>query len=389
MSKRALILGGGFAGLEAAIRLRHAGLDVTLVSDRPYLWIYPTSIWVATGEYGFEQACLDLGKVAAHHGFGFEVGEVEAIDGAHRSARVGGKQLTADHLVVALGGVPLRPRGVEHTFTISARPESTRKLHEALDALVAKGAGRIAMGFGGNPKDPTAVRGGPAFELMFNVDTLLRRKGLRESFELTFFAPMPTPGERMGPKAVAAVGQSFDKLGIRTRYGKKISGFEAGGTVVFEDGSTLESDLTMFLAAGEGHPVIRASDLPKNAAGFVETDEGCAVTGLPGVWAVGDSAALLGPAWRAKQGHLAEIMARVAAANIVAVEAGTPERESYVPQVELLCLMDMGNGAAYVRRDDQGDKLVAMPRYGHWAKKAWGGYFKLSKLRYVPRLPGM
>jgi len=34
----ALVLGGGFAGLETAIQLRKRGLEVTLASDRPYLW---------------------------------------------------------------------------------------------------------------------------------------------------------------------------------------------------------------------------------------------------------------------------------------------------------------------------------------------------------------
>ena len=42
----ALVVGGGFAGLESAIQLAKAGLDVTLVSNRPYLFVYPTSIWI-------------------------------------------------------------------------------------------------------------------------------------------------------------------------------------------------------------------------------------------------------------------------------------------------------------------------------------------------------
>ena len=139
---------------------------------------------------------------------------MERIDGASRSAVVSGETLRADHLVVAMGGAKLAPRGVEHTHTICGAPEATVRLKEALDALLARGRGRIAMGFGGNPKDPSAVRGGPAFELMFNLDTLLRRRGLREAFELTFFAPMASPGARMGEKAVAAirVGARFNRF---------------------------------------------------------------------------------------------------------------------------------------------------------------------------------
>lgn len=384
----ALVVGGGFAGLETSIQLAQAGLDVTLVSNRPYLFVYPTSIWVVTGEKAFGDVCLDLADVARRNRFTFVEGPVEALSGARRSVTVGGRELTADHLIVAMGGVPLRPKGVEHTHSISGDPQGSVRLKAALDALLAKGSGRIAMGFGGNPADPSAVRGGPAFELMFNVDTLLRRRGLRDRFTLTFFAPMPSPGERMGKKAVGAVRSMFERLGVGMQFGKKIVEFDAGG-VVLEGGARIDADLVMFLAAGGGHPVLKASDLPKNEAGFVTTDEGCAVPGFPGVWAVGDSAALQGPDFRAKQGHLAEVMARVAAANIAATAAGLPERESYLPHVGITCLMDMGNGAAYVHRDLHREQMIPLPVVGHWMKKGWGAYFKASKRRLVPRLPGM
>jgi sulfide:quinone oxidoreductase len=388
MAKRALVVGGGFAGLEAAIQLRKAGLEVTLVSDRPALFIHPTSIWVVTGERSLEQVSLDLRDAARRHGFRFLEGAVGAISAARRSATVDGTELAADHLVVAMGGDRLKPRGVEHTFTLGGAPENVRRLQEALEALLAKGRGRIAMGFGGNPKDTSAVRGGPVFEVMFNVDTLLRRRGLRDAFELTFFAPMPSPGERMGKKAVGAIQAMFDRLGIGKRFGKKIDRFEPGG-VVFEDQSRLDADLVVFLPAGDGHAVVKASDLPRNEAGFVSIDEGCAVTGFPGVWAIGDAAALQGPDWRAKQGHVAEVMARVVASNVQAVEAGRAARESYLPHLGITCLLDTGNGAAYVHRDAGKEQLVPLPVVGHWLKRAWGAYYKASKRRQVPRLPGM
>ena len=178
------------------------------------------------------------------------------------------------------------------------------------------------------------------------------------------------------------------RLGIEMRFGKKITGFDASG-VLLEDGARIDADLVMFLPAGEGHSVLATSDLPRNPAGFVTIDEGCGVPGFPGVWAVGDSAALQGPEWRAKQGHLAEVMARVAAANVAGSVAGRPERESYLPHVGITCLMDMGNGAAYVHRDDRTERMIPLPVVGHWMKKGWGAYFKASKRRRVPRLPGM
>jgi sulfide:quinone oxidoreductase len=388
MTGKALVLGGGFAGLEAAIQLNKLGLEVTLVSNRPYLFVYPTSIWVATGERSLEHVTLDLGDVARRHRFRFLVGTVESVSGARRSAVVDGTALVADHLVVALGGDRLKPKGVEHTHTLGGAPENVVRLNAALEALLDKGRGSIAMGFGGNPKDGSSVRGGPVFELMFNVDRLLRRRGLREAFELTFFAPMASPGERMGRKAVQAIGAMFGKLGIATRFGRKIDRFLPDG-VVFEDQSKLNSDLTVFVPAGDGSTVLRSSDLPLNKAGFVHTDEGCAVPGYPGVWAIGDAAALQGPDWRAKQGHLAEVMARVMARNVERSEAGRAERESYLPEVGITCLLDMGNGAAYVHRDRKKEQMIPLPVVGHWLKKGWGAYFRASKRRQVPRLPGM
>jgi len=57
---KVLILGGGFAGVEAAIFLRKEGYSVTLVSDRDYFYIYPTSIWIPTGEAEFEDICASF-----------------------------------------------------------------------------------------------------------------------------------------------------------------------------------------------------------------------------------------------------------------------------------------------------------------------------------------
>jgi sulfide:quinone oxidoreductase len=327
--------------------------------------------------------------VARRHQFTFRQGKVESISGARRAVMVDGEELVADHLVLAIGGAPLKPKGVEHTFGLSGSPENASRLHDALEKLVAQGGGRIAMGFGGNPKDPSAVRGGPVFEVMFNVVHMLRKRGVRDSFQLAFFAPMPSPGERMGKKAVAAIQKMLGDLGVEMRFGKKITAFEPGGTVVFEDDTRLQSDLTVFIPAQGGHPVFAATDLPRNEAGFVQIDAGCAVPGFPGVWAVGDSAALDGPPWRAKQGHLAEVMARVAASNVAAEVAGRTERESYLPHVSITCLMDTGNGAAYVHRDATKEQMVPLPVVGHWMKKGWGAYFKASKRKQFPRLPGM
>ena len=77
--KNILILGGGFAGLETAIYLKKQKFNVTLVSDRDYFYIYPTSIWVPTGESTFKDVCIDLKELQRAHGFSLVIDAVKSI----------------------------------------------------------------------------------------------------------------------------------------------------------------------------------------------------------------------------------------------------------------------------------------------------------------------
>ncbi len=392
---KVLILGGGFAGLEAAIFLRKAGYSVTLVSDRDYFYIYPTSIWIPTGEAKFEEICVPLKELQTAHGFDLVIDEITEIRSREHKA-IGKKgEYEGEYLVIAIGSGKVKHAGSKHFLSICGKPEESLKIKERLDALIAQGGGKIAMGFGGNPKDPSNVRGGPAFEVLFNVHNRLKKLGIRDKFELTFFAPMESPGARMGPQALKMMDVFFNKLGIKKHFGKKIKRFEADG-IVFEDESKLESDFTMFIPAGDGHPVFQNSDLPLNEAGLIKINDYCEVMHdfdkTPeryNVFAIGDSAAIDGPDWRAKQGHIAEVMARNVAFNIDAMEKGSAERKGYLEHLNILCVMDSGDGAAFVYRNNKGGKMIPMPVIGHWLKKGWGWYCRNSKLGKIPRIPGM
>lgn len=389
--KKVLVLGGGFAGVEAAIYLRKNEMDVTLVSDRDYFYIYPTSIWIPTGDATREDVSVPLNQLAAAHEFKLIIDPVAAIEAKEKKVTLqSGRILEGyEYLVVAIGQGKIHMEGMgEHSLSICGAPEEATALYEKLDVLLAKGSGKIAMGFGGNAKDTSAVRGGPAFEVLFNVHNYLKRKGVREKFDLTFFAPMEKPGQKMGPKALVMMDKMFGMTNIGKKVGSKILGFDADG-IRFEDGTKLESDLTMFISAGKGHPVIEASDLPLSDAGFVLTNEYNEVEGFENVYAIGDSANLMGPEWRAKQGHVAEVMARNTAYNIFQHSQNIDSKESYVEHLNILCVMDTGNGAAFVYRSETGGKMIPLPIIGHWMKKGWGWYCRNSKLGKIPRLPGM
>ena len=387
--KKALILGGGFAGIQAAIELQKKGIfDVTLISERDYLYLYPVSIWVPVRLAEFENVKVLISSIQKKYPFRFVLDKVNQITASENKVVCEKETYSYDYLIVAFGADKLQMKGMEHTLSICARPEMALDIRNKIDNLIQKGSGSIAIGFGGNPKDKSAVRGGPAFELMFNLHHYLKTKKLRDNFELTFFAPMDEPGARMGKAALAMMDKLFTKYNIKKRFGKKIKEFVADG-VVFEDDSKLTSDFTMFISAGNGPKLLQNSDLPLSEAGFIKINNYTQVRGFNNVFAIGDAAALEGPDWIAKQGHIAELMGRNAVYNILQQEKGSPKRKGYQAHLNILCVMDTGNGAAFVFRNSTKAIMIPMPLVGHWLKQGWGFYAKATKMGLFPRLPGM
>jgi len=387
--KKVLIVGGGFAGVQTAIELQKKGsFDITLVSDRDYLYLYPISIWVPVHIKEFNDVKVPLVTIQKKYPFNLIIDKVTEIHAVENKVVCANQTLTYDYLVVAFGAEKMQHKGINHTLSICAKPEMALEIRNKIDELVQKGSGKIAIGFGGNPKDKSAVRGGPAFELIFNIHNYLKGKKLRANFELTFFAPMAEPGARMGKGALPMLDKMFASYNINKRFGKKIKEFVADG-IIFEDDSKLDSDFTMFIAAGTGPAMLQGSDLPLSEAGFVKIDDFGQVNGFTNVFAIGDIAALEGPDWTAKQGHIAELMGRNAAFNITEIENSGSKRKGYQEHLNILCVMDTGDGAAFVFRNNTKAFMIPMPVLGHWMKKGWGIYARLTKTGKFPRLPGM
>ncbi len=385
-----LVLGGGFAGLEAAIKLRKYGYEVSLISERDYLFIYPVSIWIPVGKRSSKNSQLNLYELQKKHGFNLFIEKITKIDIGNQKILTTKNTHAYDYLFVALGMGKTQIKGKENTHSICGKPEESLEIKEKLANLITKGSGHISIGFGGNPKDPTgtAVRGGPAFELAFNISTYLKEKGIRNQFKLTFFAPMEEPGKRMGERAFKKMDRVFKRYHTKTHFGKKIKEFTKDA-VVFSDTSRLKSDLTLFIAGGDGLDVIKESGLPINEAGFVKIDESCRVLNSKNIYAIGDGAAIKSYPWAAKQGHVAEVMAEVSTFNFNNRLKQKSKRKSYWDKLHIICVMDSGDGAAFVVRTSKRELMIPLPIVGHWLKKAWGWYYRQTKMKRMFRIPGM
>jgi sulfide:quinone oxidoreductase len=140
--KSVVVLGGGFAGVEAAIHLSKNDLDVILVSDRDYFYIYPTSIWIPTGEKRREDVSVPLDQLAMAHGFKLIIDPVAKIEAKENQVTLESGRIldSQDYLVLALGQDKLQLEGMEHTLSICGKPEEATALQEQINTLVNRGS---------------------------------------------------------------------------------------------------------------------------------------------------------------------------------------------------------------------------------------------------------
>ena len=361
------IIGSGFGGLTAVRELRRQDpeLQIRLVAPKPEFIYYPSLIWVPTGLRQGEELRIDLRDFFARQQVDFVPGKVQSIDAQGRVTLETGTILEQDVLLIAAGGRGLRKLpGIEHSLAICDGIEVAQQIRDRLHAMQG---GSIAFGFAGNPQEPSAVRGGPVFELLFGIDTWLRRQGRREAFTLTFFNPMREPGNRLGAEAVAGLLAEMEKRQIHTHLGHKISGFDA--QQVHTEGGDIDADLILFMPGMTGPDFAANSALPLSSGGFLQADNHCQVPGVPGVYVIGDAASYsASPDWLPKQGHSADLQAKTAVRNALRYLKGQGAEEEF--RKELICIVDSLDGGNLVYRSPSLARVVP-GAWWHLAKRAF------------------
>lgn len=365
------ILGAGFAALTAARALRRRLPDaaITLVAPRAEFVYLPSLIWVPTGLRNREQIVLPLDRFLKRYRLGFKAASVTGIDKGGRVVLTSDGAIDNDALVIATGGRFLKGLpGIEHAMTLCEGYEAAEAIRTRLLALEK---GRIAVGFGGNPNEPSAMRGGPMFELLFGIETWLRRQGRRDRVELTFFNAAAEPGKRLGEKAVTGLLSEMAKRRIDTHLGHKPVKFSDKG--VDTEAGHVEADLILFMPGLTGPAWIKDSGLPQSKGGFIEGDAFCRVPGFDHTYVAGDAGSFPGPDWLPKQAHMADLQAKAAADNLVRGLAGkAPERK---PRPELICIVDTLDSGILVYRDMKRSLLLPKSRAMHWSKRAFERHY--------------
>lgn len=365
------ILGSGFGALTTVRQLRKRGVaaPITVISPRNHLHYLPSIIWLpATLRRGGDLR-IPLNRFFERHRVNFVEASVTGLENGGRIVLTDTGSFTNDHLVIATGGRFLRKLpGIEHALVPCDGIAIGEEIERRLTALRG---GTIAFGFSTNPNEQGAVRGGPMFEFLFIIDTLLRRQGRRERFELVFFNPADRPGARLGQRAVDGLLAEMKRRGIKTHLGHKLLRFEPDRVVT--EGGEIPADLILFMPGLTGPAWLDNADLPLSPGGMIKADGACRVEDRPNVWVVGDAGSYPGPDWLPKQAHQADLQAKAVADNIASALAGQATLADFKP--ELICIVDTLDAGMLVYRSATrnivGPRLILF----HWLKRIFEGYY--------------
>ncbi len=362
------LLGSGFGALTAVRELRRLKVEaeITVISPRDELHYLPSTIWIPTGVVKAEDLRYPLRRFFERKKVDFVQASATALaEGGRAVLTDAGQTIRNDHLIVATGARFIRKLpGIEHALV----PCEGIAVAEEIDwRLKALQRGTIAVGFATNPNEQGAMRGGPMFEYLFIIDSLLRKQGRRDRFEIVFFSPAARPGARLGPEAVDGLLAEMAKRDIRINLGNKIVRFEERKVVT--EGRDFFAELILFMPGLTGPAWLDKADLPLSPGGMIAADALCRVKDRPNVWVVGDAGSYPGPDWLAKQAHQADLQAKAAVANIAASLAGREPATEF--KAELVCIVDTLKSGILVYRSPAHNFVSPQTRLFHWAKRAF------------------
>ena len=365
MAWNVLILGGGFGGLTAARRLEgklpRSSAKVTLVNDVNFMLYTPLLPGAAGGTLEPRHVVVplreQLRKTDLH------LGHVLGGDPDRRIVRVrsiGGSEaeLPYDQLIVALGStsrtLPI-PGLAEHAMgfkTLSeaialrnrvlfsleqAEVQEDEDARRALLTFVFVGAGYAGLEGLAELQDLAAdvVDRYPRARLTglrFILVEARERVMLEISADLAEFATA-----------------ELRRRGIEVRLSTQVERL-TDDSVTLSTGEVIPARTVVWTAGVKPHPVVAKLGLPLDGGGRIATDRTTAVTGRPGVWAIGDAAAVPDPANRGNPSpptaQHALRQAKVAADNVAAALGGAPGRPRPFRYRTLGAFVDMGRHQA-------------------------------------------
>ncbi|HEU4965398.1 MAG TPA: NAD(P)/FAD-dependent oxidoreductase [Bacilli bacterium] len=302
MAKKVVILGAGYAGLVAALKLdkltTSAQVEIILVNKHPYHQLITQLHEPAVGAKTEQDITISINSILGGKKVQFIQDSVEAIDKVAKTVKLGEQELSYDYLIVALGseteffGIP----GLkEHSFTMKSVnqaikirehieqcfEEYKKTKKQSLLTFVVGGAGFSGIELVGELADKM-----PELASKYGVDKNAVKLMNVEA------APMILPG--FDEQLVAFAKQSLEARGVQFVIGQPVVQVEPG-KVHLKNGDVIEAETMIWTGGVRGNQVVIDAGFETEPRGRAKVDEYMRAAGEKDVWIVGDACYVLSP----------------------------------------------------------------------------------------------
>lgn len=299
--KKALIVGGGFGGVSAALELakhRSPNLEIVLLSDKPHFEYHAALYRVVAGDSAL-QTCLPLDKIFRGSAVVWREEFVTGVDLKRRVATGrSGREEPFDYLILALGSQTCYfnvPGLAEFSFGFKSTSEALR-LKRHLESAITLG-GMVANRSERNSLSHLIiVGGGPsgvelAGELAVYARVLAHRHGVDPglvTIDLIEAAPRLLP--TLPADVSERVRRRLHALGVNIFLNRPLLKEEIDGIMTGD--LRLESKTVVWTAGVETNALYsRIHGLQFDRRGRVVVNDFLQAPAFPGVFVIGDAAA--------------------------------------------------------------------------------------------------
>lgn len=289
-----VVVGGGFAGMNAAHALRHSSADVTLVDQHNYNTFQPLLYQVSTGYLPAEEVGAALRSVfGRQHNLTVRVGTAAAVDWTDRTLRLqDSSALDYDYLILATGAET-------NFFGIAGMAAHAWPLYTLADAvrlrthLLVEIEHAVGLAPSGGAQLTVVVVGGGA--------TGVETAGALASMAREVVGPVATlrvilveaGGRLLTSFSARSSRRALEHLrrgGVDVRLGRTVAAADAQG-VTLDGGERIETGTVVWAAGVQANGLGHALGLELTRHGRVLVDQWLQVPNHPGVFVAGDLAA--------------------------------------------------------------------------------------------------
>ena len=308
---RIVILGGGFAGLHAAMHLddtlaRDPNIEITLVNRENFFLFTPMLHEVAASDLDLSNIVNPVRKLLKR--VKFFAGEVESIDVERRSVTVShgfdhhDHQLPYDQLVIGLGSITNffnLPGLAEKALTMKSLGDAIH-LRNHLIALLEEADTECSDDVRG-PLLTFVVAGGgfAGVETIAGINDFVREavrfyNNLREDMlRIVLVHPGDVILPELGPKLGRYTQEKLSQRGVEILVKTRVTAVTEHG-IQLSSGEMIKTEALIWTAGTSPNPVLMSLPCMKDRGRLV-VNEMLQVPGHEGLWALGDCAVVPDP----------------------------------------------------------------------------------------------